>query len=515
MNRLAALISAHLRLVWLAGLAVILCGGLLAMHAARLAKEDQRQSTLATATQRRGIEIMSQTLNGNVMGSLSLLGKIDEDVKWEALGSDAANPRRIGPMLENVAHIYQAEGAFVVGRDGIIKSSWNSSGPPSTGLDVSFRPYFRMAMQGRDNVYAAVSLVRGDRALYFTTPVFAPSVRGLQPAGAVVARMGLAAVDALLRGAADITLLLSPQGVVFAGNPTDWTGFLAGNPTPERLKAIRDLKQFGAMFDNRDPDPLPFPVSDGVVSFQNRRYALASAKVQWNDPSGDWTLVQMEDLSANVPLRAQWPAALITAAILAASWGLAVSLLSGHHTRGMATLRLEAYAREQEDSARRKSDLAAAAIAFQRAKTTQDLARHFLSQTHRLLGALQGLVYVRDDGPTMHLAAAFGAAAELAPDLAFGEGLLGQCAEDRRPRILETNGDGCWTIRSGLGDSPPAAVLMAPLLLDETRLGVVEIALLEPPDKHLHEQFAELTALLALNLELLRHQVPAAAERPA
>ena len=506
MNRIAAFVADHLRLIWLAGLTVILCASLLSMGLARSAKEDDRLIRLTTETERRGIEIMSQTLNGNIMGSLSLLGKIDEDVKWDALDGDSVNRARMAQLLENVARTYDADGVFVVGRDGLVKSSWDSSGRPSTGLDVNFRPYFRQAMQGRDNVYAAISLARGDRSLYFSTPVFAASVHGQQPAGAVVARLALTTVDALLHGRADITLLLSPQGVVFAGNRPEWIGWLAGAPSPERLQAIRNLKQFGAMFDNRDPMVLPFPLSDSLLSFEGRRYALASAKVQWNDPSGDWSLVQMEDLSKSAPILAQWPSGLVTAVVMLALWGLAVGLLRGHHLRSSAARRIETFAREQEASLRRKSELAAAALAFQRAKSAAGLAQRFLDEAHRLLGALQGLVYVREDGEAMRLAATFAAAADVPMTLALGEGLLGQCALDRQPRLLETPEDGAWTIRSGLGGRRPAAVLMEPLVLDEMALGVVEIALLETPHSALREQFAELTALLALNLEILRHQ---------
>ncbi|CAA7627444.1 hypothetical protein MTBSS4_850002 [Magnetospirillum sp. SS-4] len=66
--------------------------------------------------------------------------------------------------LEGVARAYDAQGLFVVGQDGIIRSSWDSSGKPSTGLNVKFRPYYQMAMQRRENVYAAARAVVHPRA---------------------------------------------------------------------------------------------------------------------------------------------------------------------------------------------------------------------------------------------------------------------------------------------------------------------------------------------------------------
>ncbi len=493
------------RLAWGLALLVMLSGSILAAVMARDLREADRLSRIQIEAQRHGIEIMSQTLNGNVMGSLSLLGVIDEEIKQDAQGKLAPNGPRISAILESLARAYDADGVFVIGKNGILTSSWDISGKPSTGLDVRFRPYFQMAMQGRENVYAAVSMARGDRALYFSTPVLARTARSSEVIGAVVARSSLDRVDSLLRDKADITLLLSPQGVMFAGNRPDWIGFLAGAPTPERLKSIRDLKQFGAMFEKREPSILPFAIEGGIQVFDGRRYALASAKVQWNDPFGDWTLVLLEDLSRTIPATDQVWVGLAVAAILLLIGLLVLNLLRGQHAQALAATRIADYAAAQAAAAERKTQRAEAALRFQRAKSPKELGERFLAEAHRILGALQGMIYVRDSGEdsTMDLLASYAGGADIPPTLAFGEGMMGQCAQDRRPRLLEITDDRAWTIRSGLGDARPAAVMMAPLLLDDTVLGVVEIAVLDKPAPHAREQFTELAVLLALNLEIL------------
>lgn len=509
MSRIAAFVTEHSRQAWALALAFAVGGGLLAGLLVRDIREGERLSQLATEAERRGIEIMSQTLNGNVMGSLSLLGVIDEEIKHDAAATIPVNGKRISGLLEAVSRSHGADGVFIVGNDGVVRSSWDSSGKPSTGLNVRFRPYFQMALRGRDNVYAAVSLARGDRALYFSTPVRSATTRESEAIGAVVARSNLSRVDAVLKGKTDIALLLSPQGVVFAGSRGEWVGHLAGAPTPERLKAIRDLKQFGAMFDNREPAVLPMDITGGVQVFEGRRHALATANVQWNDPYGDWTLVLMEDLSRTVPLAEPAQAAAAVAAVLLLLSSLAVHLLRGHHAQLVSTRRIEEYAHAREASIERKARQAEAALRFQRAKSLKELAEAFLAETHRILGSLQGMVYVcgTDAVPTMHLAASYACADRIPQTLALGEGLLGQCALDRESRVLDTTAHHSWTIRSGLGDTRPAAVMIAPLLLNETSLGVVEIAVLDRPTPQSVEQFTEMAALLALNLEILRrHQ---------
>jgi hypothetical protein len=49
----------------------------------------------------------------------------------------------------------------------------------------------------------------------------------------------------------------------------------------------------------------------------------------------------------------------------------------------------------------------------------------------------------------------------------------------------------------------PAALMLAPLMLHDRLLGVVELALLHRPERAEQEQFEELTGLLAINLEIL------------
>jgi C4-dicarboxylate-specific signal transduction histidine kinase len=513
MTRIAAFVTENVRLAWTVALAVVGVCALLVALAVRDAREHDRLSRLEIEAQRRGIEIASQTLNGNIMGALGLLGTVDDVVKADVLGTAPPNGAKISFLLESVSRAHDAEGVFVVGGDGVVRSSWDSSGRPSSGLDVRFRPYFRMAMQGIENVYAAVSLARGDRALYFTHPVHATGDPKSPPAGVVVARTGVQRVDRLLADAGGIALLLSPQGVVFASSRPEWVGFLDGAPTPERLRAIRELKQFGALFEGREPKVLPVAVTPGLRALDGVRHAVATAPIRWNDPSGDWTLVLMEDLTRTVRAEEAAWAGLAAFGLLMVVGVLALMLLRNHHAQLQAARRIEAYAKAQEASSERKSRQAEAALRLQRAKTLSELGQAFLAEAHRILGALQGMVYVFEDGraAAMALAASYGCDGRVPASLEPGEGLVGQCVLDRQPRTLATNDHHSWTIRSGLGNACPAAVMIAPLLLDDVALGVVEIAVLNPPDEHAGELFLELASLLALNVQILRRNAPAGA----
>lgn len=505
MNRIAFFFAAHMRWAWAGMVCIGLGVGALVWSADVNWRQQQRLSLLETEAQRSGIEIMSSTLNGNLMGSITLLGLIDSDIKQDATNGLLSVNANIPAKLAAVGGSFDADGVFVVGSDGIIKTSWDRTNAPSTGLNVQFRPYFQMAMQGKTNVYAAVSMARGDRAIYFTAPVFAEQAKSTSGVGALVARTTLDRVDGLLKNRFDTALLLSPQGVVFASNRSQWVGRLAGEVTPQRIKDIRDLKQFGALFDSTEPQPLPVAPTTGVQSMGGVPYAVAHAKVNWNDPSGDWSLLVLEDLSQSVPWKFTAARASVAAILVGLLGWMLLHLFKGRYAQAQASDKLQLFAQTQESQLRYRTQMATAFVHLQQSDDVQTLCQNFLQESHHLFGALQGVVYVRqsDTTPRMQLMAAFACGDTAPQELVVGEGLLGQVAAEQRSRVIATQQQGIWTIRSGLGNATPGAIVMVPIVHNTTLLGAVEIAIQGTADEFAHDHFAELTQLLAMNLQIL------------
>lgn len=507
MIRIARFVSAHPRRSWgltlLAAGAVAAACGVLSLHVS----QEWRRSQLQTEAGRLSVEVMSQTLNGNLMGSVAVLGMIEEDIRREARGALAPNGSRVLPMLENIGRSYGAHGVFVVDDKAAVASSWDSSGKRSTGINVQFRPYYKMAKQGRSNVYAAVSLARGDRALYFSAPVVSQDGGVAVSIGAVVARTSLAAVDNLLIDKSDIVLLLSPQGVVFASNRQELIGQLAGTPSKERLQAIRDLKQFGNMFEAVEPKLLAFAPSGPFSRVDGRRHAVAEAAVNWNDPYGDWQLVLMEDLTRSVPLAVPLAVGGAVGVLLLVLGGLLLRVLRDQYRQFIASRRLDAYAEQQKRNAARKAAMAAVGMELQQTQSVAALAAVFLGKMHALFGAVQGVVYVAD-GETpevLRLAAGYACAETPPATLVAGQGLLGQCVRDGRGQLIDTGiGDGIWRLRSGLGGSVPDVLMLSPLVIGSEVLGVIELAFLARPDADTHDAVGEMFKLLALNIEIHR-----------
>ncbi|NJD34732.1 MAG: PAS domain S-box protein [Betaproteobacteria bacterium] len=507
MDRFAKFAVDQTLLVWAILLLSALAVAYLVGEVARDRLENERLSSLRLEAERRGIELMAQTLNGNQMGAIGLLGLIDGNAKQEALGARAPNAQDAAMMMESIARAHDADGTYIVGQDGVIKSSWGV-GRPLTGVDVKFRPYFQMAFKGKQNVYAAIGTTTGRRNLYYASPLYAGSTRDAPVIGAVVMRTGVVQLDKMVAAAADDALLLSPQGVVFAASHEEWIGRAAGRLTPERIKEIRQLKQFGTMFDTKDPLPLSFAVDPGITNMNGIRHAVMQTKVNWNDPYGDWTLVLMEDLSKTVPGKERIRFGLLAAiAFLTVGW-MVIHLLRGHHRQVLAGAQLAAFSRSRQASADRKASLAGAALKMQQARSPEELAGIYLHESHLALGAMQGVVYSFDARDAMlHLIGHYACAEVPQAKLAMGEGLLGQCAVERRMQVIDTGPAGFAIIRSGLGQTQPVALLLSPILLGDNLLGVVELALLSAPGEAEREQFGEMAALLAINLEVLGRNV--------
>ena len=492
-------------------LGAALAAGLSAAYFDRRWLEDRQLETLQVEARRKSIEITAITLGGNLMGAIKLMGLTDLSMPREARNSLYVPDAHIVADLRQVGLAFDADGVFVVGQDGVVRSSWDANDKPSTGLDVAFRPYFKTTMTGKMNVYAAISMSQGRRALYFAAPIQEPSDRST--VGALVARTDLAKVDALLSRDFDRALLLSPQGVVFASSDPGWIGSLDVRADAKRLADIRELKQFGNLFAQNDPKVLSFAVAPGRLSEGSRRYAVASTDVDWNDPAGDWTVVLMQDLSATAQTaRSSAIGGGVAVAALLLGW-TAYRLQRSKARQRRATEQLRQFAQEQEATATFRAELSQMAVRLQRCERLPELASAFLSAAREMLSAMQGAVYVASANRLSLIgAAAAGAAVPLT--LKLGEGLLGQCAQDRKLMVLPTPPEGPWTLRSGLGNSSPAALVLAPLLQRDELIGAVELALVHAPDAVQTARLNELLALLANSLEILRRRADIAPGLP-
>ncbi|MCD6679618.1 MAG: response regulator [Burkholderiaceae bacterium] len=111
---------------------------------------------------------------------------------------------------------------------------------------------------------------------------------------------------------------------------------------------------------------------------------------------------------------------------------------------------------------------------------TEEIGRNATGALARLLGADVGVLY-RLDGSTLVRAGGFALDEDRTADrIAVGEGVAGQAAAEGVTRVLEHVPDGHLPVRSALGASTPARLVVSPVLGDGRVAGVVELGSLDP-----------------------------------
>lgn len=149
-----------------------LCGALGSeIWHSRAIDDVQRRLDLRIALEAANLQVI--TLDGKAMGAVKLAGQFNNDIRAAAqmVDKQEAQKKNIANHSMNLlARSIDADLAFVVNRQGIISSDWDAARIRNIGLDVGFRPYYRAARQGVENVYGAVSMSNGRRMIYVAAP---------------------------------------------------------------------------------------------------------------------------------------------------------------------------------------------------------------------------------------------------------------------------------------------------------------------------------------------------------
>ena len=114
-----------------------------------------------------------------------------------------------------------------------------------------------------------------------------------------------------------------------------------------------------------------------------------------------------------------------------------------------------------------------------------ELSQAFISKLAPLLQATYGVVYLRrsHEGEMDYVKVAGYAIAHeerAAASFRLGEGLIGQAALDKRIFLIDKLPEEHIKVTSGLGASSPRNLLVAPILVEDSAVAVVEFAALQP-----------------------------------
>jgi signal transduction histidine kinase/DNA-binding response OmpR family regulator/HAMP domain-containing protein len=128
-----------------------------------------------------------------------------------------------------------------------------------------------------------------------------------------------------------------------------------------------------------------------------------------------------------------------------------------------------------------KTNLARFSRMLQGERDLATVSNLIMSELAPLVNAQYGVFYVtrREENETvLDLVASYGAEShdELKAKFHLREGLVGQCAADKRAMLLENVPSNFIRIGSGLGEAPPANIMIMPALFEDDVTAVIELA---------------------------------------
>ncbi len=132
-----------------------------------------------------------------------------------------------------------------------------------------------------------------------------------------------------------------------------------------------------------------------------------------------------------------------------------------------------------------KSNLAKFAQMLQGQKNLQTVAKRILSELAQVITAHYGAFYIvkttEEVFPKLKLFASYAYKSEkhIPKEFLVGEGLVGQCAQEKERIILTNVPDGYVKITSGLGQAKPANLVILPVLFENNVKAVIELGSLD------------------------------------
>ncbi len=154
-----------------------------------------------------------------------------------------------------------------------------------------------------------------------------------------------------------------------------------------------------------------------------------------------------------------------------------------------------------------KTNLAQFSSMMQGQRDLITLGDMLLSELAPLVNAQQGVIYVVEgdvDGPRRLRQLASYAGTPSTRTIAFGEGLIGQCAAQGETILIDDVPPGAVQIESGLMNAEPRSIIVLPVLFEDQVKAVIELASLYPftPSQHAFlEQLSRSIGILLNTIE--------------
>jgi signal transduction histidine kinase/CheY-like chemotaxis protein/HAMP domain-containing protein len=180
---------------------------------------------------------------------------------------------------------------------------------------------------------------------------------------------------------------------------------------------------------------------------------------------------------------------------------------SGSLARSVEVLREAAAATQQQHWV--KANVATISRKLQDAGSHPEFGQRLLTELTPVLGGAVAAAYLFDGDRQLRRIAGYGLPANGGATMAIrmGEGLVGECALDRRPITLRQLPPDYLRVSSGLGSAAPGQVVAWPLISNGSLVGVIEVATFSALSSDQNVLIDELLPMVAMSLEILSHNL--------
>lgn len=506
------------RSIWVA-IMVALAVGLAASGVLREMRAADLSDLLGSHAETRAAALQAATLSGEAMGVARMLGLAEPSIKSVVSGrAPSDDPAALVP-LRIAYRMLDAEDVFVLDADGDVRLHVGHAGL-FTGTNAGFRHYFKRGMRGERTVYAGFGTLTKRRGLYFAAPLWANDSSDSPVIGVVVIKLSGELLDRLLADATAQVFLVSPEGIVVAGTEQRWlsapmlppvsgpAGAEAASDDPEHARTTVSATQ--ASIDRRSTRArervharFGYRPEQSLLLVDDEPFFLAISSLDWDDPHGDWRLVSVAGAAAVGSVAQSFAVGAAAGLVAFVLVLLTLRLVRSRQARLAAESAQQAAVTELAAASQAKTRFADFILASQKANELEGLATLFFRQLRQGYPLHQGTLYLNQ--PVQRRLRLIGDyAAEQAPvTIAYGEGLLGECALQRRAMVFDNPPDGFWRIRSGLSESRPVRLELLPLARKQRLIGILELASLAVPAAAEQALLEGLLPLLAIQLEIM------------
>jgi len=199
------------------------------------------ETALARQAERGQVQLRlyAQTLESELARYDYVPSLLSLDARIEGLLRQPGNPERVAQANAYLASLNGRAGTrviYVLDAHGKVLATSNSQRPDSyLGEDLSFRPYFRAAVEGQLGRFYGVGTTRSESGYYLSAPLGDRD----RPVGVAVVKIGLEPLENRWQGNDSQMLLADENGVVILASDPSWK-LAALRPLSEEQRARLD-----------------------------------------------------------------------------------------------------------------------------------------------------------------------------------------------------------------------------------------------------------------------------------